>query len=447
MNSLSTSVLDLPVALQYASRISNSESGRRKSILFDIALYGFYVYNGDCTTLTNLMFAIKRALKLNNSEATLMSKHAGFRRVVYNLGLSLRQQMYGESKLSDSKVIGGIKKVLTNHVKKCAEFAWMNELSSKVYQSALADLQDAFSRYRKGLAEHPTFASRKDGQSFTVYDGNGKVLVKAGNHIKIPTLGTFRLHEPLECGYITQTFTITKEGDRWFVSFCVDADRLPVQHPQGSIGIDVGVKTFATLSNGEMFDAPKPYKQAKTKLARLHRKASKQVKSSNNQRKTYDKIRRLHARIANIRKDFLHKLTTYIAKTFAEIHIEDLNVKGMMANHKLAGAIADLGFYEFKRQLTYKCQMYGARLILVDQWFPSSKTCSNCGFVQPMPLKERIYDCPACRMVKDRDLNAAINILNWNPRLEGDSLLSLGSADTPTAQEVNINLQLCLELS
>lgn len=393
------------------------------------------------------MFAIKRSLKLNNAEKTLMSKHAGFRRVVYNFGLSLRTQMYGESKISDTKVIGSIKKVLTNHVKKRPEFAWMGELSSKVYQSALADLQDAFSRYRKGLAGHPTFASRKDGQSFTVYDSNGKVLIKAGNHIKIPTLGTFRLHESLDCGYVTQTFTISKEGDRWFVSFCVNAERLPVDQPQVSVGIDVGIKSFATLSNGEMFDAPKPYKQAKTKLARLQRKASKQVKGSNNQRKTYDKIRRLHARIGNIRKDFLHKLTTYIAKTFAEIHIEDLNVKGMMANHKLAGAIADLGFYEFKRQLTYKAQMYGANLVLVDQWFPSTKTCSNCGFKQPMPLEVRLFDCPACRMVKDRDLNAAINILNWNPRLEGDSLLILGSAVTPTAQEVNLNRQLCLGLS
>jgi len=394
------------------------------------------------------MFAIKRALKLNNEEATLMSKHAGFRRVVYNFGLSLRQQMYGESKLSDSKVIGGIKKVLTNHVKKRPEFAWMNELSSKVYQSAFSDLQDAFSRYRQGLAEHPTFASRKDGQSFTVYDSNGKRVVEAGDHIKIPTLGTFRLYEPLNCGYVTQTFNITKEGDRWFVSFCVDAERLPVVQTETSVGIDVGIKAFATLSNGEIFEAPKPLKQAKIKLARLQRKASKQVKGSNNQRKTYDKIRLLHARVGNIRQDFLHKLTTYIAKTFAEIHIEDLNVKGMMANHKLAGAIADLGFYEFKRQLTYKCQMYGANLVLVDQWFPSSKTCSNCGFKQPLPLSKRTYDCPVCHMVKDRDLNAAINILNWNnPRLEGDSLLNYGTADCPSTQEVNLNSQLCLGLS
>ncbi|NJK74667.1 MAG: IS200/IS605 family element transposase accessory protein TnpB [Richelia sp. CSU_2_1] len=361
------------------------------------------------------MFAIKRALKLNNREATLMAKHAGFRRVVFNLGLSLRTQMYGERKFTDSKVIDEIKKVLTNHVKKQPEYAWMNQLSSRVYQNALIDLKEAFSRYREGKASHPTFASRRDGQSFTVDSSNGKVLLKSGNTIKIPTLGTFRLDEPLECGFVSQTFTISKEGNRWFVSFCVDAERCSVQQPESSVGIDLGVKSFATMSNSQVFDAPKPLKQAKTKLAKLQRKASKQRAGSNNQRKTLSKIGRLHARIACIRKDFLHKLTTYLATTFKSIKIEDLNVKGLLANHKLAGAIADLGFYEFRRQLEYKCQMYGTLLVVVDRWFPSSKICSNCGHKKEMPLQVRTYDCPTCGVSIDRDLNASLNILNWEP--------------------------------
>jgi putative transposase len=361
------------------------------------------------------MFAIKRALKLNNHEATWLAKHAGFRRVVFNMGLSLRTQMYGEAKLSDNKVINEIKKILTNHVKKQPQFNWMNQLSSRVYQNALIDLKDAFSRYRSGKSGHPRFNRRRDGQSFTVDSSNGKVLLAAGNTIKIPTLGTFRLHEPLECSFVSQTFTLSKSGSRWFVSFCVDAERLPVKQIQTSVGIDIGIKSFATLSNEQVFDAPKPLKQAKTKLSRLQRKASKQIKGSNNQRQTYHKIGRIHARISAIRQDFLHKLTTYLAKTFQLIKIEDLNVKGMMANHKLAGAISDLGFYEFKRQLEYKCQMYGASLVLVDQWFPSSKTCSNCGHKQDMPLNLRTYDCLVCGRSIDRDLNASLNILNWEP--------------------------------
>ncbi|MEP6533544.1 transposase [Microcoleus vaginatus ZQ-A3] len=179
--------------------------------------------------------------------------------------------------------------------------------------------------------------------------------------------------------------------------------------------MDVGIKSFATLSTQQVFDAPKPLKQAKTKLATLQRQASKQLKGSKNQRKTYNKISRLHARIARIRLDFLHKLTTPTAQTFKLIKIEDLNVKGMMANHKLAGAISDLGFYELKRQLDYKCQMYGASLVLVDQWFPSTKTCSNCGNKKDMPLSVRTFDCPACGISLDRDFNASLNILNWEP--------------------------------
>ena len=361
------------------------------------------------------MFAIRRALKLNNKEATLLAKHAGFRRVVYNMGLNLRTQMYGEAHCSDSKVIDAVKKVLTNYVKKRPDFAWMSELSSRVYQHALIDLKTAFSRYRKGVAKHPTYASRRDGQSFTVDNCNGKLLIPSGNTIKIPTLGTFRLHEPITEDCVTQTFNLVREGDRWYVSFCVDAERLPVIHPQDIVGIDVGVKAFATLSNGDVFDAPKPLKSAKTKLAQLQRKASRQVKGSTNQRKTYDKIRRVHARVSSIRKDFLHKLTTYLAKTFKVIKIEALNVKGMLANHKLAGAISDLGFYEFRRQLTYKSLMYGSTLVLVDQWFPSSKTCSSCGHIQSMPLSERVYSCSGCGMRKDRDLNASLNILDWEP--------------------------------
>lgn len=361
------------------------------------------------------MFAIKLALKLNKKEKTLMAQHSGFRRVVYNAALRARTGLSESGvKVSDSKAVTTFKKVLTNYIKKRPENAWMNQMSSRVYQNALIDLSDAFSRYRKGIAAHPTFAKKKDKQSFTVDNSSGKMLVKAGNKIKIPTLGAFRLEESLNCSYVSQTFTISRTADRWFVSFCVDADRLPVAQPQQNVGIDVGVKTFATLSNGQCFDAPMPYKLAKTKLARMQRKAARQVKGSNNQRKTHQKIAKLHSVVASHRKDFLHKLTTYLAKTFVDIRIEDLNIKGMMANHKLAGAIADVGFYEFKRQLEYKTKMYGSSLTLVNQWYPSTQTCSDCGHIKLMPLSERFYSCPVCHLFLNRDLNAAINISRWS---------------------------------
>jgi putative transposase len=319
------------------------------------------------------MFAIKRALKLNNREATLRAKHAGLRRVVFNRGLSLQtQDVWPRQAFRLER--DELKKVLTNHVKKQPGFAWMNQVSSRVYQNALIDLKDAFNRYRSSKWAHPTFASRRDGQSFTVDSSNPLVVLNAGNRIKIPTVGTFQGHEPLECGLVSQTFTLSKEGSRWFVSFCVDAERKEVQQTQESVGIDLGIKAFATMSKNQVFEALKPLKQAKTKLA-IQRQASKQVKGSKNQRQTYNKMTRIHSRISGIRKDLLHKLTTPTVKNFKLIKIEDLKVKGMMANHKLGLAISDLGFYEFRRQLEYKCKMYGASLVLVDRWFPSSLTC------------------------------------------------------------------------
>ena len=363
------------------------------------------------------MFALKRALKLNKNEATLMVKHAGFTRVVFNMGLSLRTQMYGEGKFSDSKVINEIKKILTDRVKKQPGFAGRNQWSSRVYQNTLIDLKDAFSRYRLGQSGHPTFASRRSGQWFTVDSSKGKVGLDADHTIKIPTLGMFRLHEPFDCGLVSQSFTISKEGSRWLVSFCVDAERLPVQPPKKILGVDRGIKSFAILSeaegsNNQVFEAPKPLKQAKTKLTTLQRQGSRQARGSNNHRKTYARISRLHTGISYVRKDFLNKLTTYLAKTFKLIKIEDLNVKGMMPNPKRARAISHLGFYEFKRQLTYNCLRYMATRVLVDQWFPSSLTCSNCGQKQDRPLSIRTYNCQSGGVSIDRDLNASINILN-----------------------------------
>ena len=350
-----------------------------------------------------------------------MAKHAGFSRMVYNYGLSLYSQLdHKEYKGGSSKKIAAIKKVLTNYTKKQPEFAWMKELSSTVYQTALQALQAAFSRFFKGLGKYPKFKRKKDSNSFTVYDCNGVVLLDSGKKIKIPTMGTFRLKEELSARYVTQTFTISRKGDSWFVSFSVDAERLPpLYHEKTAVGIDLGVKCFATLSDGTSYDAPKPMKKAKPKLAKLQwRNRNKQlgsvrkgVRKSKNAGNYYIRLGNKHARIANIRRDFLQKTTTEISRQYRVIRIEDLNVKGMIANHKLSAAISDLGFYEFRRQLVYKQQNYGTIVELVDRWYPSSKTCSCCNHVQPMPLCERVFDCQKCGASIDRDLNAAINLL------------------------------------
>ncbi len=368
------------------------------------------------------MFAVKRRLKLNTQEQAKLTAHAGFSRFVYNFGLSLYwQSVQAGLKVSDSKRLAAIKKCFTNVTKNREGFEWTKELSSKVYQSAFQSLNDALSRWRKGLGKKPVYKRRKDKQSFTVYDGNGVRIVRQGRKINIPTLGTFRLQEELTASYISQTFTISCEAGEWYVSFCVDAERIPpIMHQVTEpIGIDLGVKTFATISDGTELEAPLPLKKAITKLRKFqYHNRNKQFgdrrtgqKPSNNARKYFQKLARLHQRVANQRQDFLHQTTTDICQKYAHIRIEDLNVSGMMANRKLSSSISDLGFYEFRRQLSYKAQSFGCSIDIVDRWFPSSKLCRQCREIhQKLNLSDRIFICPKCGHTEDRDLQAAKNL-------------------------------------
>ncbi|MGL5062251.1 MAG: RNA-guided endonuclease InsQ/TnpB family protein [Microcoleus sp.] len=370
------------------------------------------------------MLAIKRELKLNNKEQSFFCQSAGYSRFVYNFGLSLLKDSWSftEVKASDSKRLGAIKKVFTNHVKARPEFSWCNDLSSRIYQNAFRDLGDAFSRWRKGLTKMPVFKSKRHQCSFTVDDANGLKLIKAGKTIKIPTLGTYRLKETIPYSCMSQTFTISREAGKWFVSFMVNAEPLPeMQHTASVVGIDLGIKCFATLSDGSVIESPKSIKQAKSKLRLFQfRNRNKQIgnrrkriKTSKSGEQYFQRLRKKHFAIANIREDFLQKETTRLAKTYQEIKIEDLNIKGMMANHKLAEAIGTLGLYRFRELLGYKQIFHGFILTIIDRWFPSSRMCSDCGHKQDMPLKERIYQCGGCGVVKDRDLNASINIARW----------------------------------
>ncbi|MBD2771782.1 RNA-guided endonuclease InsQ/TnpB family protein [Iningainema tapete] len=368
------------------------------------------------------MFAVKRKLKLNKQEESILAQHAGFSRFVYNYGLDLFWQSI-DVKASDSKRIREIKKCFTNITKKRPEYEWTLNLSSTVYQSAFQHLQLAFSNWRKGISKAPVFKSKKDGQSFTVYNCNGVSIVPTGKKIKLPSLGTFRLQERLKESNCAQTFTISKEADGWYVSFSVEAEHIPpIMHEiVEPIGIDLGVKTFATISDRTTLEAPLPYKEAKAKLGRFqYHNRNKQfgnrkkgIQTSNNAKKYFQKLAKRHQRIANKRKDFLHKSTTRICKKYAHVRIEDLNVAGMIANSKLSKAVSDLGFYEFRRQLEYKAPVFGTKLDIVDRWYPSSKQCRMCKQKNDdLKLSDRIFVClnPACGHTEDRDLHAALNL-------------------------------------
>lgn len=383
------------------------------------------------------MFAIKRRLKLNNKEKTFFNGCAGYSRFIYNYGLGLitEYRRTGGTE-ANGKVLDVIKKVFTNYTKNTHKYRWCNDYSSRIYSNAFIALKKAFTNWREGRAKAPRFKKRQDGKSFTVDASNGKVLLKAGNKIKIPTLGTFRLHEPLDFGYVSQTFTISEQAGEWYVSFAVDAEKLPIPSYQKweKCGVDLGIKCFATVYTHELGDniykSPQPYKKAKTKQRLLQwrnknkvlgsrwitdsetgKRRKEYIVPSNNAKKYFKRLAKSHGRISNTRNDFLHKSSTSLATTHSVIRLEDLNVKGMMQFGKLSAAIADQGFGEFRRQLVYKTSWAGGRVEFVDRFYPSSKKCSNCGFIKPkLKLWERVYHCENCGHVQDRDENAAVNL-------------------------------------
>ena len=207
--------------------------------------------------------------------------------------------------------------------------------------------------------------------------------------------------------------TVSRHAGRWYASLTVERpDARPIQPPKGeAVGIDLGVKTLATLSDGTVIPNPHTLASNERRLKRAQKTLSRKTKGSNRRRKARERVARLHARVANQRRDLLHKLTTMLASTYSDICIEDLNVAGMVRNHRLAKAVEDASFAELRRQLEYKTVRTGARLHVIDRWYPSSKLCSNCGSVRTkLSLNERTYHCESCSLTIDRDLNAAINI-------------------------------------
>ena len=347
--------------------------------------------------------AYRTKLKLNDRQKTLLAQHAGYARWVFNWGLALWNEAYKDGLKPNAN---NLKKLFTNLVK--PQHKWMSQLSSRVYQYAFINLGEAHNRFFKGLAARPRFKKKGQQDSFTI-DNCGKSINLGGLTHKLPFLGLLKTHEPLpEC--VTKKVTISREAGEWFISFHLEHAPQPIDKKIDVVGVDLGINALATLSTGVMFPSLNPYRQAKKQLARLQRQLCRKVKGSKNREKFKLKIAKLHQRVANIRRDYLHKITTFIAKNHGTVVIEDLNVSGMMKNHCLASAISDMGFHEFRRQLEYKCNWYKTNLVVVDRFYPSSQICSNCKHQQKMPLSERVYNCPDCGLSIDRDLNASINL-------------------------------------
>ncbi len=368
----------------------------------------------------------KAELDLNKKQRTACLQHAGAARFAFNWALNKKQEAYKAGQKVPTAV--DLHREL-NKLKK-TELSWMYGVSKCAPQEALRHVDKAYDNFfRKGKLKKagkyqgklgfPKFKSKKKGiGSFRL---TGAIHVSKDT-VQLPRLGKLRLkeHDYLPTDAHILSATVSEQAGRWFVSIQVEEDRPQPEPATGKpIGIDLGIKTLATLSDAKPFENPRALKRQLKKLKRLSRAHSRKQKGSKNREKSRKKLTKLHARIANTRNDALHKTTAQIvAKTKPAserpslIVLEDLNIAGMLKNRKVSRAIADVGMSEFRRQLEYKAAQAGIVVKYANRWYASSKTCSSCGWIdENLDLSQRVFVCIECGYIADRDYNAAKNIL------------------------------------
>ncbi len=352
------------------------------------------------------------ALDLTDRQRTYCARASGTARFAYNWALAEWQRRH-KARLADPTLPAPSDVRLRRDLNalKRADFPWMFEVTKCAAQEAIIDLGAAFRAFFEGRGRHPRFKKRGVHDSFCAANEAGTFRTD-GRRLRLPVIGWVRMREAVRFTGTLKRVTVAREADRWFASILVEmADPAPLDLPRRSVGVDLGVATLATLSDGTTIAGPKAHKALLGRLRRTNRSLSRKRKGSANRRKARARLGRLHARIANIRRDATHQVTTMLARTFSRIGIEDLHVRGMARNRSLARSVMDGGFGEFRRQLIYKARMTGATIVVADRWYPSSKTCSCCGSVKAgLALSQRLYACDTCGHAVDRDLNAAINL-------------------------------------
>ena len=345
-----------------------------------------------------------------DEQKKIFARTFGCARFVYNWALRLRTDAYYQEQ---KRIYYAETSARLTALKKHPEYAWLNEVAAVPLQQSLRHLDRAFTNFFEGRAHYPKFKSRHGEQAATYigtafkWDGHSLTLAKMDEPLDIVW------SRPLPDGYKPTTVTVTKDtAGRYFVSILVEEDikSLPVINKQ--IGLDLGLKSMVITSDGERVGNPQYFRKDEKKLAKAQHRLSKKKKGSKNRNKARLKVARLHAKIADRRRDYQHKLSTRMIRENQTICIEDLSVKNMVQNRHLAKSISDVGWSEFARQLAYKAQWYGRTLIKIDKWYPSSKRCHSCGHVlDSLSLDERFWLCPECKTFHDRDINAAKNVL------------------------------------
>jgi putative transposase len=358
-------------------------------------------------------------------------KACGVARHAYNWALARWKEARAEGKRVKMKDL----KREYNKIKG-EPFPWVYEVTKCAPEQAFADLGQALANYWRMKEEgtqpklkHP----RKDGEEagfphfkskkrdrLSFYLANDKFSVD-GHAIRIPKLGTVNMTEALRFQGKNLSATISYRAGWWFVSISVEVEHETPQNEGGAVGIDLGLKPLATLSDGKVFENQRHYRQNVGRIKGLSKGLSRQVEGSQNWWKNTKKLARAHYRVACQRQDTLHKMTTQVARTYALLGLEDLNTKGMLTNHCVAQAVSDASFFEVKRQLLYKAEASGGYVQLVDRWYASSKTCHHCGWVkEDLTLADRGWVCEQCGAVNERDVNASLNVRDEALRLVTD---------------------------
>ena len=353
---------------------------------------------------------IKFRIYPNREQQKLINQTLGCCRLIYNKGLAMRKEAYKNGK----KIGYSQTSAMLTELKKCEDFAFLKVADSIALQQSLRDLDRGFVNFFQKRAAHPAFKSKHNRhQSYrTVNQGDNIRIV--GRYIKLPKLGFVKIRQSMEVGKINNvTIECTPTG-KYFAVLNVEFEPQPRPNNGGCIGIDVGIKEFYADSNGNVVSNPKYLEKSMRKLIREQRKLSRRQKDSNNRSKQRVKVALVHEKITNQRNDFLQKQSTMLIRENQTICIEELKVRNMVRNHKLAQHIGSAAWSKFFDMLTYKSVWYGNDIVKVPAMYPSSQTCSCCGYKNPLVknLAVRVWECPDCHAVHNRDTNASINILN-----------------------------------
>ncbi|MEV0804834.1 RNA-guided endonuclease TnpB family protein [Micromonospora sp. NPDC050200] len=357
--------------------------------------------------------AVKRAYKYRfypvPEQAGLLNRTFGCVRKVYNLALHARTEAWQQRQ---ERVTYNATSAMLTEWKRTEELAFLNEVSSVPLQQTLRHLQGAFVAFWDKRARYPRFKSRKRSRASAEFTSSAfrypygtLVLAKMAEPLDIVW------SRPLPEGQVPSTVTVSRDAaGRWFVSLLCADTITPAPVSSAAVGIDAGLDSLLTPT-GEKITNPRHERADRARLAKAQRELARKEKGSNNRAKARLVVARVHARIADRRRDLLHKLTSRLVRDNQTLVIEDLTVRNMVKNHSLARAISDASWRQFRELLTYKCAWYGRDLVVIDRWYPSSKVCSTCGAIaETMPLNVRAWTC-RCGAVHDRDVNAARNIL------------------------------------